>query len=87
MNCQGRAAAALPAARVDKLALFTRAGVFSLFRPGGPRPSFRSRVVTGLRRLPTHPRRPAVFSLLGVLAITLVLLVAVVLTAGLVLGK
>jgi hypothetical protein len=42
-----------------------------------------------LRRPPGHltSRSPIVFSLLGVLGITLVLFVVVVMTAGLILGK
>jgi hypothetical protein len=58
-----------------------------LVRTGGA--VYHRETGVALRRPPVHltSRSPIVFSLLGVLGITLVLFVVVVMTAGLILGK
>jgi hypothetical protein len=64
--------------RCEQAALFAPAVLFTIQGPVSRR---------GVRRAIILSRSPTVFSLLGVLGITLVLFVVVVMTAGLILGK
>ena len=74
-----RAPPASCAAGANKPALFAPAVLFTV-----PEPLIPSRHPPPI---PSFSRSPTVFSLLGVIGITLVLLLVVVLTAGLILGK
>lgn len=74
MTRKGRAVSADRAACANEHVLFAQAALFRI--------PAESRCLS-----PFPPWRPHVFSFLGVLAITLVLLFVVVLTAGLILGK
>jgi hypothetical protein len=83
-TCQGRGPPVRRAAGANKPALFAPAVLFTI-----PAVVIHAAfVIARLVPAPAFPfRSPTMFSLLGVIGITLVLFVVVALTAGLVLGK